>query len=66
MKARRITAPVEGDLKQKMVFVTGPRQCGKTTLANDVLSRWGGVYRAAESICPRPPFRFPNSFLLLG
>lgn len=44
MKPRRIASPVEQDLKEKMVFITGPRQCGKTTLANHILSRWGGAY----------------------
>jgi predicted AAA+ superfamily ATPase len=27
-----------------MVLIAGPRQCGKTTLANDILARWGGAY----------------------
>src|SRR5262245_20230291 len=27
------------DLKKKMVFIGGPRQCGKTTLAKDILQR---------------------------
>ncbi len=31
--ARYIEKTVSADLKQKMVFVAGPRQCGKTTLA---------------------------------
>lgn len=33
------------DLKKKMVFVGGPRQCGKTTLAKNILSQYpSGVY----------------------
>jgi hypothetical protein len=33
------------DLKKKMVFISGPRQVGKTTLAKNLLSRRGeGVY----------------------
>ncbi|MBP9707425.1 MAG: ATP-binding protein [Oligoflexales bacterium] len=32
------------DLKKKMVFVGGPRQCGKTTLAKDILSQLDGEY----------------------
>jgi predicted AAA+ superfamily ATPase len=44
MKPRRIGPPVEADLKEKMVLVAGPRQCGKTTLAQGILRRWGGAY----------------------
>jgi len=33
MKTRYITASIEADLADKMVFVGGPRQVGKTTLA---------------------------------
>jgi hypothetical protein len=35
---------VEEDLEEKMVFVAGPRQCGKTTLAQQVLASRGGAY----------------------
>jgi predicted AAA+ superfamily ATPase len=41
---RRIEGAVEDDLRSKMVFVAGPRQCGKTTLARQLLSRRGGAY----------------------
>lgn len=34
---RRIESLVRADLNKKMVFVTGPRQCGKTTLALSIL-----------------------------
>lgn len=34
---RRIESLVCKDLEKKMVFVTGPRQCGKTTLALAIL-----------------------------
>lgn len=34
---RRIESLVRTDLKKKMVFVAGPRQCGKTTLALSIL-----------------------------
>jgi hypothetical protein len=44
VKERRITPYVEQDLREKMVFVAGPRQCGKTTLAKEILERWGGSY----------------------
>ncbi len=33
-------APINDDLGQKMVFLAGPRQVGKTTLAKHVLDRW--------------------------
>lgn len=33
------------DLKKKMVFIGGPRQCGKTTLAKDILKEYqDGLY----------------------
>lgn len=35
--ARYLAEPVRSDLKQKMVFVGGPRQVGKTTFALDLL-----------------------------
>ncbi len=35
---------IKEDLKKKMVFVGGPRQVGKTTLAQDILSGQNGVY----------------------
>lgn len=34
--ARRLEGPVREDLATKMVFVAGPRQCGKTTLAQRI------------------------------
>ena len=41
---RRILPLVLRDLEKKMVFVAGPRQCGKTILAESVLSRVAGSY----------------------
>jgi predicted AAA+ superfamily ATPase len=42
---RRLQSAVEEDLlAKKMAFVAGPRQCGKTTLARQVLARHGGEY----------------------
>jgi predicted AAA+ superfamily ATPase len=32
MLERRIHAPIRDDLERKMVLLSGPRQCGKTTL----------------------------------
>ena len=38
MQVRRyLQSPIEEDLKQKMVFLAGPRQVGKTTLAKQIL-----------------------------
>ncbi len=34
---RFITKPILEDLKKKMVFIGGPRQCGKTFLAKEIL-----------------------------
>lgn len=36
---RYITASVRSDLREKMVFVSGPRQVGKTTMALQILGR---------------------------
>ena len=43
---RYITAHIQNDLKKKMVFVGGPRQVGKTTMAQAILdaSPQGGRY----------------------
>ena len=40
--ARYLEDPVRSDLLEKMVFVAGPRQVGKTTLARRVLEGTGG------------------------
>ena len=37
---RYITLYVLRDLKEKMVFIAGPRQCGKTTIAKSLLSQY--------------------------
>ncbi|MBP9888447.1 MAG: ATP-binding protein [Leptospiraceae bacterium] len=36
---RLITEPILKDLKSKMVFLGGPRQCGKTHLAKEILKK---------------------------
>jgi predicted AAA+ superfamily ATPase len=42
---RYLEPPVRADLREKMVFVAGPRQVGKTTMARHVLAAEGdGVY----------------------
>ena len=61
---RYVDAIVREDLKEKMVFVAGPRQVGKTTLAKGVLSDPAGylnwdIAEHRESILNRelPPVR---------
>jgi len=45
MVDRSLTSPIAEDLKSRMVFLAGPRQVGKTTLAKDLLSgSEAGVY----------------------
>jgi predicted AAA+ superfamily ATPase len=45
LSTRYLEATVSADLEQKMVFVAGPRQVGKTTLARQVLAkRTAGAY----------------------
>ncbi|HEY0882998.1 MAG TPA: AAA family ATPase, partial [Archangium sp.] len=42
---RRSQSALEEDLdSRKMVFLAGPRQCGKTTLARALLDERGGSY----------------------
>jgi len=41
---RYITAAIKQDLQKKMVFIGGPRQVGKTTLAKKLLSTTNGRY----------------------
>lgn len=54
MERRYIHPMVREDLKSKMVFVAGPRQCGKTTLAKAVLEEYGrGAYFNLDSALDR-------------
>lgn len=41
---RYLTPFIERDLRKKMVFIGGPRQCGKTTLAQSLLKDHAGRY----------------------
>lgn len=41
---RYLDAAIQGDLGKKMVFVTGPRQVGKTTLSTMLLAKQSGQY----------------------
>jgi len=49
-RERYLERPIAEDLDSKMVFVAGPRQVGKTTLARHVLRTWGsGLYLAWDN-----------------
>lgn len=39
MKKRYLAEQIKKDLKNKMVFLSGPRQVGKTTLSLDLFSK---------------------------
>lgn len=39
MSERRVAGVMANDLKKKMVFIAGPRQCGKTTLTKDLAKK---------------------------
>lgn len=55
---RHLRAAVEEDLRsKKMAFVAGPRQCGKTTLARQVLQRWTGDYYSFDVPAHRKDLR---------
>jgi len=41
MLTRYLTDPVTSDLAEKMVFVAGPRQVGKTTMAKQIIEKSG-------------------------
>lgn len=41
---RAQTLAIREDLARKMVFLVGPRQCGKTTLAQHIMAAEGGAY----------------------
>ena len=57
-KPRYLEAPIRDDLKAKMVFVAGPRQVGKTTLAQRVLASWeNGLYLSWDNRADRKEIR---------
>jgi predicted AAA+ superfamily ATPase len=55
--ARRIEPVVLEDLETKMVLLSGPRQCGKTTLAKRVIERLGGAYFSWDVAAHRAALR---------
>jgi len=42
--SRNIKESIEKDLEQKFVFLSGPRQVGKTTLAKEIIGKKNGTY----------------------
>ena len=61
-RARYLGGPVREDLGAKMVFLAGPRQVGKTTLARQVLEGWeGGAYLSSG----QPPVRLPGDRVII-
>ena len=48
---------VQADLAQKMVFLTGPRQVGKTTLSRQLIERQGGQYLNYDVLADRALMR---------
>ena len=60
---RYLAEQVERDLERKMVFVAGPRQVGKTTLARMLPGAGDGQqkhYHVDWSVVPSDPARFEN------
>ncbi len=53
MVSRRLAEPLARDLKRKMVLLSGPRQCGKTTLALDLVEGLGGAYYSWDVLATR-------------
>ena len=57
-RRRYLETPIHEDLEAKMVFVAGPRQVGKTTLARRILAAWeNGVYLSWDSRGDRKEIR---------
>jgi predicted AAA+ superfamily ATPase len=59
MEIRRyLEDPIQADLAQKMVFLAGPRQVGKTTVAQHILRDTGpGVYLNWDNQADRKEIR---------
>ncbi|MBI2335600.1 MAG: ATP-binding protein [Deltaproteobacteria bacterium] len=67
MKVRYLAEQIKRDLKQKMVFIAGPRQIGKTTLALSLLKKNEGylswdIPEQRERILKR---QYPNAPLIV-
>lgn len=60
-ETRYLEPPIESDLRRKMVFVAGPRQVGKTTLAKRILTGWAiGIYLNWDNREHRAELRNPR------
>lgn len=58
MRSRYLEGSIREDLPRKMVFLAGPRQVGKTTLARAVLSSWeAGTYLSWDNRADRAEIR---------
>ncbi len=44
LESRNLEQPIRHDLEKKFVFLSGPRQVGKTTLARRIIEGNGGIY----------------------
>ena len=53
IKQRYLTSAIEEDLKEKMVFLGGPRQAGKTTLARELLHFKNTTYYSWDKVSQR-------------
>ena len=60
---RYLTKYVLDDLTDKMVFIGGPRQVGKTTLALDVAESLPTIYLDLESAADRAKLTDPELYL---
>jgi predicted AAA+ superfamily ATPase len=51
--SRRIAGPIAQDLQRKMLLLSGPRQCGKTTLAQACVKTEQGAYYSWDALQDR-------------
>lgn len=53
MLKRYLETQIRTDMREKMVFISGPRQCGKTTLAKSFLKMQNGLYLTWDNLNDR-------------
>jgi len=56
VQKRYLSDPIRADLRHKMVFLGGPRQVGKTTLALSLLPQPRGAKAAAAAALRHPGY----------